>query len=520
LAAPAILSPVVFGPKTKARGGVDDIRCNLPRHLPLVSLFFGLFVCSGFSAPVDKLPAAGRVLDRYVSVTGGAALWHAKRVERDEIEGRTLDGQRVVLRATITVSRAGNSVSEIRVPQAASEGIYKGVAWADSRFSGVRIKRGMERDEAIRDSRMLEEADWRELYPKSSVAAIEWVAGERCYKVLLLPSPTQKTEWFSADSGLLVKRSSSELSTSGDTPVGYTVEDWAERGGVKQPSAMLAWRGDFQYSLKVLSTAYDMKHSELEYPAEVGDYLKADRAGKALPNAEEIIERHIFESGGPEFYEMLKTQKVTGTLTFLARNLEGHMEIWAADGGKYYQSTDIPGMGKQEEGSDGVIAWDRSPVIGPRLKPQHNAASLGVTMDAIGMIEWRSLIDHVRTEAEERIDDHDCYRVRLAPRDGSQDMIRWYDRATGLLYRSELAIRTDMGELPIVMTFEAYRNVAEVKWPSRIRIAASGQDTLFAADEVKLNEPVDDAVFEIPAEIRELARKRADAESPAPEPAP
>ena len=56
-------------------------------------------------------------------------------------------------------------------------------------------------------------------------------------------------------------------------------------------------------------------------------------------------------------------------------------------------------------------------------------------------------------------------------------------------------------------------NLAEVKWPSKVRITASGEDTLFSADEVKLNEPLDDMVFEVPAEIRDLARKKADAEA-------
>ncbi len=73
-----------------------------------------------------------------------------------------------------------------------------------------------------------------------------------------------------------------------------------------------------------------------------------------------------------------------------------------------------------------------------------------------------------------------------------------------------------MGALPLVMTFEEYRSVAEIKWPSRIRVTASGQDTLFSADEVKLNEPVDDSVFEVPPEILELAQKKADTESTVP----
>ncbi len=475
-----------------------------------------LAASSGLFAAPEKLPVAGEVLDRYVRATGGAAAWHAKHTETDEIEGRTLDGLRVVLRATVTTSRAGNLLSQIEVPQPGSEGVYKGVAWASSYFSGVRIKRGMEREEALRDARMLEEADWRTLYPQSRIAGIESVGEERCYKVLLLPSSTEKTEWFSVSSGLLVKRSANELSSDGDVPAGYTVEEWATRDGIMQPSAMLAWRGDFRYRLRVLNTIFDLRHVDLQLPADVADYLKAQRTGNALPNAEEIVERHIFESGGPEFYEMLHTQKVTGTLTFLARNLEGRMETWAADGGKYYQFTDIPGMGKQEEGSDGVIAWDRSPSIGPRVKPHKSAAALGVTLDAAGMLEWRSLLDRVRTEGEEKIEGHDCYRVRLTPRDGSPDMIRWYDRNTGLLYRSAMTVRTEMGALPVVMTYELYRQVEDVKWPSRVRITASGQDTVFSADEVKFNEPVDESVFEVPAEIRDLAQKKSEADGSMP----
>lgn len=464
------------------------------------------------AATPGSTPAAGAILDRYVKVTGGAAAWRAKRSERDEIEGRTLDGERVVLRATVTLSRLGDSFSDIEVPQKASEGIYRGIAWALSDFSGVRVKNGMEREEAMRDSRMLDEADWRSLYPKSRLAGIETIAGQRCYKVLLLPSPIEKTEWFSVSSGFLVQRASSEISPSGDTPAGYTVEEWAEHEGLKQPRVMLAWRGDFQYRLTILSTAFNThpRHNDFAYPAEVAEYVAADRLGKALPNAEEIVERHIFESGGPEAWEMLRTQQVTGTLTFVARNIEARTETWAATGGRYYQATDIPGLGKQEEGSDGSIAWDRSPAIGPRIKPRkRNPGALGITLDAAGVIAWRLLIEKVRTEAEEHIDGHDCYRVRLTPRDGSPDMIRWYDRATGLLYRSSLAEKTDMGDVPVVLTFEQYRDIAGIKWPSRIRATASGQDTIFSADEVKLNEPVDDAIFDVPPEIRDLAQKKA-----------
>ena len=87
----------------------------------------GFLFCLTPLCAASSLPSAGEVLDRYVNVTGGAAAWHDKRVETDDVEGRTLDGLRVVLRATVTVSRAGNSLSQIQVPQAGERHLQRGV---------------------------------------------------------------------------------------------------------------------------------------------------------------------------------------------------------------------------------------------------------------------------------------------------------------------------------------------------------------------------------------------------------
>ena len=462
-------------------------------------------VAAGSLAAADKVPTAANILDRYVSVTGGAAKWHTRKFERDELEGRALDDNRVVLRATVSFSRSGDSLSEVQVPVQGTEGVYKGTAWAVSSFSGVRIKHGAEKAEALRDSHMLEEADWRSLYPKARLAGLEETAGKRCYKVILA---AEKFEWFDLATGLLVRREASELSTSGTTSAGYTVERWASRDGLMQPSVMLAWRGDFEYRLNVLNTRYN-DPKPLEYPREVATYL----AGKGLPNAEEIIERHIYETGGIEAYEKLKTQRISSALTVLSSNTEARVETWAAEGGKYYQSVEYPGLGKQEEGSDGSVSWERSPTLGPRVKarPERNGLgvmSLGITLEAAQVIGWRYQLVQVRTDGEETLDGHECFRVSLYPRNGGQPFTRWYDSRTGLLYRATMPLATEMGTLPMIMTFEEYRDSAGMKWPVRMRMTTSGQEFLFSTSDVRLNQPVENAVFELPAEIQLLAQKK------------
>ena len=470
-----------------------------------------------YAHAADKLPGAGQVLDRYIKVTGGAAAWHAKKYQQQDLEGRTLDGARVVLRATLRMNRSGDVLSRVQVPQEASEGVYRGTAWALTRFSGERIKRSDEKNEAIREARMLEDGDWRTYYPKSQVTGIEDVGVQRCYRVEMLPSAVPRIEWFDVNTGLLVRQSTYEISTEGDTHVGFTVEAWTETGGVMQPSQAVAWRGDFQYRLTT-NTLYKNQAdaNTLRYPEEVAQYVAADRKHTALPNAEEIIERHIYESGGPELWTMLRTQRVTGTLQYVGRGIEARMETYTAAGGRFYQSIDTPGLGRQEEGSDGQVAWDRSTITGPRVKRRTagtamTVTALNITLDAAQMIEWRGLLSEVRTEADESVDGRDCYRVRLTARDGSVAALRWYEKGSGLLYRSQHSLKTDMGAVPVVMTYEAYRDVEGIRWPSQIRMAAEGQDLLFRAGDVRLNEEIDQHVFELPEEIRQLAERKAPA---------
>ncbi len=482
--------------------------------MSLKRLKLGLLALLASSGPAlaagSVLPRPSQVFDQYLQATGGAAEWRAKKSQKVEIEGRDPESGRVILKAKLTTARNGNALHEVQIPQVATEGVFNGVAWAWSQLAGPRIKHGEDRDQALRSSHMLEEADWRSLYPKSTVDGAEHVNGKFCYRVSLLPSAERRMEWFDIETGLLVRRTSLEPSGDGEIAVSETVESWNWHEGLKQPSSLLVERGELLYRLVVLDVAYNENTRPDTYrlPPPVETYWAAERAGRALPNAEEIIERHIFVSGGAAAFETLTTQRVSGTLDYLSSGLKARTETWATTGGRYYQSVDIPGLGKQEEGSDGRIAWERSPTLGPRAKPKAALAGLGVTVDAAEVAAWRLLVSEVRTEALETVDGHECHRVRVVSRDGKQVATRWYQRNNGLLYRTSMPMQTAMGTIPTVLTYEAYRDVAGLKWPSVIRVNASGQDLLFHADDVDLNGQIDGAVFQLPDEIRKLAAER------------
>jgi hypothetical protein len=462
------------------------------------------FILSLSAVPLCAAPpSAAQIFARYIRVTGGEKAWSSKYSERTEIEGRSIDSNGVVLRAAIARTRSGNALNEVEIPLRGSEGVYNGVAWVWTKLAGPRIKRDEDRDTAMRSARMLEEGDWRAYYPKSRVSGMETIEGRPCYRVSLLPSEDRRAEWFDAETGLLVRRASQEQME--------TVESWRETDGLKQPASWIVDRGDTTYRLNIVSVRYNdvRRQDALRYPASIEEYLAEERAGKALPNAEEIIERHIAESGGTPAFERLKTQKITGTLEFVTRNIEARTEAWSGGSGRYYQSIDIPGLGREEQGSDGRVSWERSAVLGPRARPRKSVSSLGLTVDAAGVIGWRYLVDEVRTEAQEKIEGHDCYRVRVTGRGESGAAIRWYDRQTGLLYRASVSLNTPMGQTPAVITYEQYRNVDGILWPVRLHMTISGQEIVFNAAEVALNDPIDESVFQLPREIQQISDGQA-----------
>ncbi|MDQ1468968.1 MAG: hypothetical protein QOJ99_448, partial [Bryobacterales bacterium] len=90
-------------------------------------------------------------------------------------------------------------------------------------------------------------------------------------------------------------------------------------------------------------------------------------------------------------------------------------------------------------------------------------------------------------------------------RNGSQQSVRWYDRNTGLLYRTSVSYKTEMGDVPTILTYQAWRTVEGLKWPVRIHMEVSGQELRFTAAEVSLNGSLDESVFDLPGEIRDLS---------------
>ena len=87
-----------------------------------------------------------------------------------------------------------------------------------------------------------------------------------------------------------------------------------------------------------------------------------------LPTVDQIIDHYVEATGGKAAYEKIHSEHVTGTLDFAAMGIKGKIERWAAEPSQYYATLDIAGIGKTEMGYTDGVAWEKSAVLGVRVK--------------------------------------------------------------------------------------------------------------------------------------------------------
>ena len=83
---------------------------------------------------------------------------------------------------------------------------------------------------------------------------------------------------------------------------------------------------------------------------------------------EAILDKYVEVTGGRAAYEKIQTEVSTGTLEITSMGLSGALTSYRAAPDKSYTVIDFTGMGKAEEGSNGVVAWSNNPGEGPRIK--------------------------------------------------------------------------------------------------------------------------------------------------------
>ena len=209
-------------------------------------------------AQTGALPTVDQVIDKYVAAVGGQAAFEkiTSRVAVGTIEipdagmsGTVRISEKAPNKALVQVEVAGMAIRE------GSDGV---VAWDDNPQTGIREKQGTELAEAKRGTTFNLEIKLKTLYPKMTVTGRETVNGKATIVVNAVPADGAPAKfYFDADSGLLLKQSSTRETAQGPMSFDNFYDDYRTVDGIKQSFTIRQVTSAFSSIIKII----DMKHN-------------------------------------------------------------------------------------------------------------------------------------------------------------------------------------------------------------------------------------------------------------------
>lgn len=176
-----------------------------------------------------------------------------------------------------------------------------------------------------------------------------------------------------------------------------------------------------------------------------------------LPDARDLINRHVTAIGGREAILSHKSMHATGTLSVPSSGMSGELEIFAAaNPNRLLVKTTIKDIGEIAEGFDGSHAWSVTPMTGPMLKVGKDLQQTKLDAEFYGDLRDPKVYPDVKTIEKTTFDGRPCYKVSLKRIDGIEDF-DFYDAATGLRAGSIHTRDTVMGTMTISTVETGYK---------------------------------------------------------------
>jgi hypothetical protein len=228
-----------------------------------------------------------------------------------------------------------------------------------------------------------------------------------------------------------------------------------------------------------------------------------------LPKADTILDRYVEVTGGKAAYEKRKNVLETGVLEFKAQGLKGSVTRYSAEPAEEYSVIDIDGVGKIEGGIDNGVAWEKSVIMGPRIKTGAERVQTLREGTFNASLQWRELFPKVETAGVETLDGEPCYKVVLTPKEGNPETM-FFEKKSGYAVKTMTVAATQMGDVPFEATSTDYKTFGGVTIPTKITQKVSGQEFSITIQDVKINQPIPEGRFDPPAEIKALLSKSTD----------
>jgi hypothetical protein len=220
-------------------------------------------------------------------------------------------------------------------------------------------------------------------------------------------------------------------------------------------------------------------------------------AGAQLPSVQEVYDHYATAVGGRDAWSKVAYRSEKGTANIAFANLSGSYERYYATPNKMRLIIDI-GIGRIQQGNDGVVAWAAQPDGSVAKMPEPEAAySIEAATVGAAFLD-PSLFTKAAVLAQETFDGVPCYKVAVTTRAG-RERIDYFEVTSGL--RRGQVVQTPAGEQKTV--FKDFKPF-DGKLVSTTQVLTNAQGDIIITIASVTFEPNDPKLFERPAGLPDV----------------
>jgi hypothetical protein len=223
-------------------------------------------------------------------------------------------------------------------------------------------------------------------------------------------------------------------------------------------------------------------------------------AGAKLPSADEVADKFAKASGGKEAWAKVQTIVMTGTVDIPTFGVSGKMEILAKRPNKILRTTSVmDGQYVHKEAFDGQAGWVSDPQAGLKAMKGVELEQAKVETIFDSDVRLKEVYPDLKVTGRAKVGDRDAVTA-VGHEPGGKTVTMYFDEKTGLRLAEDSEAPDETGAVVKAnVVFEDYRPAGDLQLARQIRITAPNVSLVIKIEDVKLNEPVDDAKFAMPA---------------------
>lgn len=223
------------------------------------------------------------------------------------------------------------------------------------------------------------------------------------------------------------------------------------------------------------------------------------------PTAASILDKQIEALGGRDAMAKIENRVMEGEIKIPAMGMTGQIKNYQDSKSNMRVKVELPGIGVEESGFDGKVAWDNSMMTGTRIKEGEELASVKRDSKLFPDLHWKELYKNAELVGSETIGEHDCWKIELTPEVGSKRVL-WIDKKEHLTRRVKSTEASAMGKIDAEATMSDYREVDGLKYPFVItQVIGGGMQTItFEVKSVKHNQKLPSDTFATPEAVKAM----------------